>query len=171
MRNSTFERLATDRFQAILFRATISNEAKKGEQQRHNSPQLTLSVFFSAARFFFFFFSLESRSRCTLRAFIVNNTSRVSCDAKRKVKSVTFVLSHDKRRARSRCLSFLLFSFFFLSFPSPLRHRVRHWRRIPEEMRERHYRPTLFVLNTLQKDSKTEKTALLLGFPSASKPS
>lgn len=34
---------ATDRFQAILVRAKISNEAEKGEQQRHNSPQLTLS--------------------------------------------------------------------------------------------------------------------------------
>lgn len=64
------ECFATDRFQATLVRESdlvpreLNNEAEKGEQQRHNSPQLTLSFsrcafqLFVITLFFLFFFFL-----------------------------------------------------------------------------------------------------------------
>lgn len=74
-------------FRRLWSAREISNEAEKGEQQRHNSPQLTL-IFFNAfffSRIFFRIFSLHAR---------LGRTSRLS-HVKRKVKSVTFVLSHE----------------------------------------------------------------------------
>lgn len=115
MRNSTFECVATGSLPGDFIPREISNEAKKGEQQRHNSPQLTLS--------FFFFFAprafLESCSRSHVARLLQQHvlpllTSEVKSE-KRDIRSLS-----RKRRARSRCLSFfLLFFLFFFSFAPP----------------------------------------------------
>lgn len=127
MRNSTFEVLRDGSLPGDFIPREISNEAKKGEQQRHNSPQLTLSFLRCAFSFYFLFLSffVESRSRCTLRVYC-NNSNVLPLPARREAKSEKRDIRSlsRKRRARSRCLSFLYFCFFF---PSLLRHRViRH---------------------------------------------
>lgn len=118
---------ATDRFQAILFRARSAMKQRKENSNDTTRPNWHFR--FCAARFlsifFFLSFFVESRSRCTLRVYC-NNSNVLPLPARREAKSEKRDIRSlsRKRRARSRCLSFLYFCFFF---PSLLRHRViRH---------------------------------------------
>lgn len=112
--SSASRRIASRRFYSARDQ---QYEAKKGEQQRHNSPQLTLS-FFCATRSFS---NLVLVARC---AFIV--TARLP--------SLTW---SEKWKAwhsfsLTKATGTLALSFFFISFL--LRHRVHHWW-IPEDAR------------------------------------
>lgn len=139
VRNSTFECFATDRFQAILFRARLAMKQRKENSNDTTRPNWHF-------RFFTLRVFLESGFRCALRVYC-NSTSSLS-DVKRKMKSVTFVLSHESDgHARA------IFLFFFLSFL--LRHRGRHWR-IPVDARTS-LSFNFIILNTLQRDSKTAR--------------
>lgn len=139
---------ATDRFQAILFRARSAMKQRKENSNDTTRPNWHFR--FCAARFlsiFFFFLSLSNLVLVARCAFIV--ITAMSClfrrGVRRKVKSVTFVLSHGSDGHARAVFLFYTFVSFFLPFCATALYVIKGSRR----MRERHYHPILSFLNTV----------------------
>lgn len=93
---------ATDRFQAILVRARSAMKQRKENSNDTTRPNWHF-------RFFFFFLMLRVSFRIFSLHARLSRLTRLPLFVKRKVKSVTFVLSHESD-GHARVLPF---SFFF----------------------------------------------------------
>jgi len=123
VRNSTFECFATDRFQAILFRARPAMKQRKENSNDTTRPNWHFR--FLRCAFFSNLGLVLHVARLLYSTFLP--LWRKAKSEKRDIRSLS-----RKRRARSRCLFFLFF------FPFHLCHRIRHWR-IQEDIHEHHY--------------------------------